>query len=355
MSIRLSRLLREIRRRKEVGIGLLVLVLVVSIIGNALTFFVFDRSAQPDITMSDAFWYSIISITTIGYGDFSATTLGARIGTAVFVILFGLTAFTSAVGIGVEWVVDRQHKERTGMGRTNARHHLLIINFPNERRVRQIIEEFAHDARHKQDDFVIVSDQIETLPFALPNVTFIRGSPIEEETYVRANVMSASQAIILSTGYDDPNSDSVAASIVSILEHLNPDIRSIAECLNANHSLLFKGSKNVSLVYTFRISNNLIVQEAQDPGVNLLTNAITSNQIEGTLISTKVEGSVDTSLAYRDIAKKLLDNDINLVGVIRDGDVHVIFDNLALVENDLIVYVSIERHDWQDIRSLLAR
>ena len=221
--------------------------------------------------------------------------------------------------------------------------------------MRQIIEEFAHDAHHKQDDFVIVSDQIETLPFALPNVTFIRGSPIEEETYVRANVMSASQAIILSTGYDDPNSDSVAASIVSILEHLNPDIRSIAECLNANHSLLFKGSKNVSLVYTFRISNNLIVQEAQDPGVNLLTNAITSNQIEGTLISTKVEGSVDTSLAYRDIAKKLLDNDINLVGVIRDGDVHVIFDNLALVENDLIVYVSIERHDWQDIRSLLAR
>ncbi len=108
MVLTLSRLVRQLRRRKEASVGLLLVFLAMSVVGNALTFFFFDRAAQPDLTMGDALWYSIISITTIGYGDLSASTLGARLGTIVFIILIGLAAFTSAIGIGVDWILDQQ-------------------------------------------------------------------------------------------------------------------------------------------------------------------------------------------------------------------------------------------------------
>lgn len=346
--------MRELRRRKSLGIGLLILILVGSITGNALTFFFFDRAAKPDLTVPSAFWYSIISIATIGYGDLSSTSLGARIGTAFFIVFVGLAAFTSAIGLGIDWLLELRDKERSGMGSPGVKNHLLIVNFPNERRVRQIIDEYLHDPNYRNIEIVIVTDQIESLPFSQPNVSFVRGSPLEEETYHRANVRDARQALVLSTGYDDPNSDSVAASIVSILEHLNPKLRSVAEILNADHSLLFRAVENVSLVYTFRMSNNLMVQEAQDPGVNMLTQAITSNQIEGTLVSTRVEGGVEQPLPYIEVAKQLLDHEVNLVGVIRGEDVHVRFDDLDLTENDRLVYISSERHDWQAIRSLLG-
>ena len=335
------------------GLALLLSVVGISIVANAVSFFFFERSSDPAPTFFDSLWYSIVSITTIGYGDFSAESLGARIGTILFIIAAGLTAFSAAAAMMVDWILEIQYRERAGMVSVEAKGHLLIVNFPNEARVRQIIEEFVQDLQYGKEDVVIVTDQVESPPFSLPNVSFVRGSPLEEETYRRANVAHSTQAIVLSTGYDDPNSDSVVASAVAVIEHLNPKVRTVAECLNERHAVLFSGSKNVSLVYTLQLASNLLVQETQDPGVNLLTQAITSNQIDGTMASTKVEGGLASSPPYIDVARKLLDKDINLMGVIRKGAVHVSFGNLTLAEDDSLVYICSKRQSWETIRTLL--
>ena len=317
MFSQITRLIRIVRSDRRVGLTSLLALSGAAILGNTLTFFFFERLSDRDVSIFDSLWYSLVSISTIGYGDFSPVSLGAKLGTIVFIVVLGLISFTAVAGLLLDWLLDLQYKERAGMGSAHSKNHLLIVNFPNQGRVRQIIEEFTEDPQHKRDEIVIISDQIDLLPFSLPNVTFIRGSPLEQDTYTRANVKEISQAIVLSTGYDDSNSDSVVASVVSIIEHLNPEAKTVAECLSQKHSVLFAGVKNVSLVYTLQLASNMLVQEAQDPGVNQLTQAITSNQIDGTLASTRVEGSVEVSTPYVDIARELLDNDINLMGVIR--------------------------------------
>ena len=328
-------------------------VIGTSILGNALTFFFFESPSQPDLTIADSFWYSIISITTIGYGDFSASTLGARIGTVVFIILVGLVAFTATAGMLVDWVLDLRIKEQTGMANIQAKGHLLIINFPNEARVRQIVEEFVSDPSHKKDDIVIITDALTTLPFSHPNVSFVRGSPLEEETYTRALLSDATKVIILNTNYDDPNSDSVVASVASVIHHLNPDVRVVAECLSPKHELLFGNLEDVTLVYTLRMANNLLVQETQDPGVTILTRAMMSNMVSGTLASTKVDSPVQDSMSYEQVAVKLLSQDINLVGVIRDKQVHFKFGDLFLAVGDLLVYISSSRFSWAALQKTL--
>ena len=337
------------------GVLSLLAVLVLCVIGNSLSFYLFDRAAQ-DITIWDSLWYSLISITTIGYGDFSAQTLGARIGTAIFILIIGLAAFTTVVGMMVDWIIDLRHKERTGMGSPGARNHLIVVNFPNEWRVRQIIEEYTKDVQHRKREIVVLTDQIEELPFTIPNVSFVRGSPLAEEPFVRANIAQARQAIVLSPDYNDPRSDSLVASIAFVMEHLNPRASIVAECLDPRHSILFTVSRHVSLVYTLRVANNLLVQEAQDPGVNLLTQAITSNvaQIEETLASTTVKAPPGPPLPYNEVANKLLAHGVNLVGLVRDGAVIVGFEGLELADDDTLVYISKTRHSSQDLSSLLA-
>ena len=342
------------RRKRGVGPSFVLGALLVSIVGNAMTFYLFERSIRPDLSIGDSFWYSMISITTIGYGDLSANTLGSRIGTIFFITLVGLTAFTAWAGMIIGWLIELQHRERTGMGSLYVKEHILIVNYPNESRVRHIIDEFTSDPAHKDDDIAIVSDQVETLPFSHPNVYFVRGSPLETETYERAAIAEAQRAIVLSTGYDDPNSDSIVASAVSVLHRLNPRVVATAECIDPKHAVLFEGMENVSLVFPLQLANNLLVQESQDPGVSLLTQVITSNKMEGTLLSTRLETVPERGVAYPDIAKRMLDRDVNLVGIVRGGTVHLRFTELFPVKDDVLVYIASSRLDAEAVQDSLV-
>ena len=354
MIFSILRFLKRIRRHRKLGVAALLAVVLTVVVGNALTFYFFERDAQAGLRVVDSFWYSLVSITTIGYGDYAATTTGGRVGAVIFVMVIGLAAFTAFVGLMVDSIMEFQLKERSGMSNARARDHLLVVNFPNEVRVRQIVEEFSADSGHKNRDVVILTDAIEALPFSLPNVHFVRGSPLEEETYQRANVTDARLAIVLSTGFDDPNSDSVAASVTSIIEHLNPTVKIVVECLNRQHSLLFSKSERVSLVYTLRVAYNMLVQEAQDPGVYEMARAITTNEFEGSLVSTKVENDELESTHYISVAKSLLDDNVNLLGVIRDGDVVVDLKDVRPRRNDLLVYIGGSRLSWGELSALIS-
>jgi voltage-gated potassium channel len=349
----LTRVIRRMRRRKEIGVAVLFAVIVFSIAGNTLSFYFFDRVERPDITIWDGLWFSVVSITTIGYGDISSSSLGARIGTAFFIVVVGLATFTTAIGMAVDWIADSRQKERTGMGKSGLRGHLIIVNFPGEARVRSVIREYRGDTHHNGAEVVIMSDSLLELPFHVEGVSFIRGDPLQEETHQRANIARAQQTIILSPSHEDPRSDSLVASIAFVMNNMNPDMDIVAECLDLNHAALFNVSDRVNLVYTLQLANNLLVQEAQDPGVSLVTQAITSNQIEGTLLTTVVDIAPPEAMPYVSVAKRLLDNSINLVGVVRDHTAKVSFDGLSLSEGDGLVYVAKTRQSWQELQALL--
>lgn len=347
-----SRLLYQIRRRRELGIASVIGALALSMAGNSTAFYFFDRGLHKNpISIWDSIWYSMISITTIGYGDLSAKSTEAQIATLVFIVFVGLVAFTTAVGMIVDWIVQLRQKERRGMGRSKAQNHLIIVNFPNEARVRQIIDEYTRDSEHRNREIVIVTNQLDEMPFIISNVSFIRGSPLELETFERANIAGAQQAIILSTSVDDPRTDSLVASISFVMEHMNPKMSIVAECQDSKHKVLFTASERVSLVYTTRVANNLLVQEAQDPGVNLLTETITSNvtDIEETVVSTKMLTLPSVPISYTDAAKRLIDHNINLVAVIRQGSLAVGFEDMAMVEDDSLVYISKQRYTSSDV------
>jgi len=79
----------ENRSRYAMFITILLAMLVLTVAGVLVLQF---ESQSPDakiITGGDALWYSIVTITTVGYGDYYPVTMGGRI-TAMFIMVAGV-------------------------------------------------------------------------------------------------------------------------------------------------------------------------------------------------------------------------------------------------------------------------
>ncbi len=349
----------KLQQSRGVGILIIALLMLIALIGNAATFYYFENEVKQQAnealyTIEDALWYSVISITTIGYGDYSASTTGARLGTVFFVIIVGLGTFTFIIGMITDFVTSLALKGQRGMVNATASNHILIVNFPSAARVKQIIEEIQSDPGYSRD-IVIITDQIEKLPFEFAKVQFVQGSPLEAETYERANAAKAAKALILSPNYNDPNSDAISSSIVSVIESINSDVRTIAECMDRKHLILFESSDCDSIILGQQIAGNLLVQEMHDPGAARFVDVITSNQKGTTLFSTTIEEPQPpihingVRMDYNFMAKALLDHGINLLGIERRESVHTTFADLKPHGDDILVYIADKRYAWKDL------
>jgi voltage-gated potassium channel len=327
---------------------MILTLLFISLVGNALCYYSFDGALKPDLTMGDALWYSIISMTTIGYGDHSAESTGARIGTVVFVVLIGLSSFTVFLGMFIDSITVLVLRGQRGLLKIMASNHILIVNFPSEARIKQLIEEIQYEVEGESREIVIVTDQIERLPFSHENVLFVHGSPLEAETYERARMKDAKRVIVLAPSYEDPHSDAVVASAISVIDSIKAEAHIVAECLNEKHAVLFEAVRCDAIVFGLKIAGNLLVQELHDPGVAQTIDAVTSNLEGATLFTTRVSKS-NPSWSYGQIAKGLIDQDINLFCVNRGNRSFNPSSSTFPEADDTIVYIGSKRLGWPEL------
>jgi voltage-gated potassium channel len=320
--------------------------LLVAFVGNTACYLYFDGAVKPELTIWDALWYSTISIATIGYGDYFAVTPGSRVGVIVFVLGMGLTSFTALLGMMVDRMMQINFKELHGMATVHSKDHILLINFPDAVRVEQIIEELRRDVEYTKRDVVIVTEGLDTLPFEKPDIFFVKGSPLQAGTLQRAGLERASLAIVLADS-SNPSSDGLVAAIINLIEHLRPDVKTVAECIDARHDILFRSTRCDSIVYTHRILNNLLVQEVQDAGVAAVLSELTANESKSGFYACRAEAAPEVT--YLDLAKTLTETGQRLIAVTRDQKNHVVLNGLKSRKDDMVVYIGDRRRNWSDL------
>ncbi|MFO7567530.1 MAG: ion channel [Enhygromyxa sp.] len=345
------RLVRRVRSQRLLGFLVIALLLSISLLGNAACFYTFERAVDPDISWGDALWYSVVSISTIGYGDLAASTPGARLGMVFFIVLLGLASFSLFFGMALDLMAVAIQNAKKGLGRIMVSDHILIVHFPSEHRVRQIINEIRSDPVHGDSEIVIVTDAIEELPFIDERIVFVRGSSHDVETYERARARHSQMAIVLSPDYSSSNSDAIVAAAVSVIDRVNTDIHIVAECLHEKHRALFDSCNCNAVVLGMTIAGNLLVQEVHDPGLAQLVEVVSSNRRGTTLFCVDVS---DAAVSYRQLAQHLLDHEINVMAVNRGTETFTLFGGVESQVGDRLIYSARERIEWAGLRRLAS-
>ena len=80
-------------------------------------------------TFFDAFWYTLVTITTVGYGDVTPQSTTGRIA-GIFLLLFGVVTFGGISGKVASILFDQQLKKDRGLIKlSNIKGHFIICGW----------------------------------------------------------------------------------------------------------------------------------------------------------------------------------------------------------------------------------
>ncbi|HJS17635.1 MAG TPA: potassium channel family protein, partial [Anaerolineales bacterium] len=108
---RRGELIRDVLENRSQYASFLIILLAIFIISFASVLVLQFESASPEAKITtgwDAFWYSIVTITTVGYGDYYPVTVWGRV-TAMFIMLAGVGIIGAMASLMSSLLIGESH------------------------------------------------------------------------------------------------------------------------------------------------------------------------------------------------------------------------------------------------------
>ena len=309
--------------QKSFGLQLAkVMVATLAILSfSASGFMYFELAGKPDLAWADAIWWAVVTVTTVGYGDYFPATFGGRYIVAIPTMIVGISILGYLLSTVATFLIETRSKELKGMGKVNFKDHILVIHHQSLARSLEIVNELQSDPKTKDAPIVLIDNGLDEIPEVLSqlDVRFVKGDPTKEATLERANFKDAKYAVVLSRDPRDPASDDHTLAVALTLEHLNVGIVTVAECLDPERVNLMRKSGCDSVVCVAQLSSRIMIQEVLDPGVQHVMKELTSTTFGQQIFVVNVEDS--QGFVFEKAASTLSAKGYLALGIQRENDV----------------------------------
>lgn len=282
-------------------------------------FYFAEREVQDGLGLGDSIWWAMVTMTTVGYGDYYPETWIGRFLIAYPCFLFGISLIGILLGTVSEAVVDHFSRKKKGLLHLNMKNHIIIAGCPSLDRVEKIFGELRL-AHGEETSFVIVSEHLSELPPQLKElgVSFVKGSLRNEKTCAKASAAEAEGIIVLR---DTSNAnDTEVYATASYLKNLLPDkVSRILSMVEEGSSAELFRQAGLRFIWGDGLPDRVMTQDLNQPGIGEVFRQLLSYQTgcEIYLRDQKLTGTKVMDLQHQALESP---HQIQVIGIKRGGE-----------------------------------
>ena len=244
-----------------------------------------------DITQgNNPFWWAIVTMTTVGYGDFSPETPEGRM-FAVFIMFAGITLVSLLTASISSIFVAQKIREGKGLEKLNLSDHFILCGWnSNANKIINSIQLLNHNQR--KIDLVLINDlseeeitQLKTR-FSKIKIHFVSGDFAQEEPLHRASIVDSDTVIIIPNNLDNDQNSHDEKTIFATLtiKSIDASIRVVAYLLDRENLTHIKRAEADEVVVSDDFSLNILASHVIDPGVPQLSNQLINTNSDSRFI-----------------------------------------------------------------------
>ena len=337
-------------------IASLITILIFTVL--MLIIFLSEQKTNSAInTLFDAIWYTLVTITTVGYGDITPRSILGRT-SAMILLLAGVALFGALSGKFASFLFDRQQKKDRGLLKMNKiKNHFLICGWkPNFERILEGI--LLANPEIPPEKIILLNNSSQNemekikADSRFKNINYIHGDFTDEDTLLKSQIKTAERTLILadnSENFSSLETDSRTVLAVITIKNLNPKIYCVAEIIDS------KFEKHLSLAHCDEIilsadyGQNLLIQASSGKGMSHILRELISEESDSGILICDIPqkfvgnnyGEFRLSLKTSDILIGLLENTGNfysrrqeaLAEAQKNPDVEEVVSNLKKVKS----------------------
>lgn len=247
----------------------------VTVVVGALAFYLSEHASNPDIaTVPDALWWSVVTVTTVGYGDLTpATGSGRLIGAALMIAgMIILALFAGIVGSSLMGAVLNLRVEGFRMSDTVG--HVVVCGY--EPGAALLLDALAREIGPSGRQIVLFSPTERPLDVP-PEFVWIQGDPTKESELDKLRLPMAHAVIVVGSRVDLPQIADARTILVvfTVRRYLRPHEASrrqpmyvVAEILDSENVEHARTAGADEVIETRRIGFHLLAHAVHAPGAS---------------------------------------------------------------------------------------
>lgn len=269
----------------------------------------FEPNAEY-VKLDTFYWFYVVSVTTIGYGDFYPSTLGARLTAALYMFPFGLIFAGYVIGIVANFFSNLINNRRSGVAKLNLKNHIIVFG-EDDNRAEALIKNMVKDDSER--DICLVSEHSSNPIHDVIN-NFVSGDILSADVREKCCLSEADTVIIFSQNDNQTVGEGLAA-----LEYTKNDCRIILYFTEQESCDRFNKQSHSRVTCISSIDMGVLVQEALDEGSSSYISKLVKNG-EGATI-TKMQIPMFTGVKagytpkYHEVASFLIRNGVTPLGL----------------------------------------